>query len=131
MGKKTDEPSEQKPKGANAKRIMKSEAARHKHAKRWREALEREVQELWKVRRHFRRDDKGFVRWLDKHGVELPLHDREVLIAIGRSLESNPERLDQAMGGHALFSLDAIWQAITQRQQTEQKMMGGVEEEEE
>ena len=94
------------PKAANAKRIMKLEAARHKHAERWREAIEREVQELWKVRQHFRHDDKGFQRWIDKHKVEVPLHDREVLIAIGRILERDQKSFHEAIACelHALHS---------------------------
>jgi hypothetical protein len=137
MGKKTDDTSEQKPKAANAKRIMKLEAARHKHAERWREAIEREVQELWKVRQHFRHDDKGFQRWLDKHKVEVPLHDRQVLIAIGRSLkiglslESDHKPLHEVIANFSLFALDTIWQAIEQRELVEQRMMGGVKEQHE
>ena len=131
MGKKTDDTSEQKPKAANAKRIMKLEAARHKHAERWREAIEREVQELWKVRQHFRHDDKGFQRWIDKHKVEVPLHDREVLIAIGRILERDQKPFHEAIASFTRFTLDTIWQAVEQRVLIVQRMMGGVKEEQE
>jgi hypothetical protein len=134
MAKKTNDTPEQKPKAANAKRIMKLEAARHKHAARWCEAIEREVQELWKVRRHFWHDDKGFQRWLDKHEVEVPFHDRDVLIAIGRSLEiglsleSDHKPLHEVIASFSRFTLDTIWQAVEQRELIEQRMMGGVKE---
>jgi hypothetical protein len=102
-------PTPSKPGAAEALSIKSLEKARQKSTKLWRNIVEKEAVALWKVRQAFAKDDNGFSWWLSEHDVRLAPHDRAALIAIGRTLESEPKIVKEVLGNTDRLSLQLIW----------------------